>query len=165
MDDDARRYVRNTTREADEIKLLYFPEGSQWRAWRAHTIHSIVSAAGRQDDLGQEWVMKVETEEPEALEDPGEGWISLDRKLAAALTKIAKGEIGREITQYNTTALNNNRVVRGRVLLALVFRYYSSGTSGQVLYDMNHLQTLTLHGDNWEGVHNRRSMVLSELHT
>ena len=96
MDDDARRYVRNTTREADEIKLLYFPEGSQWRAWRAHTIHSIVSAAGRQDDLGQEWVMKVETEEPEALEDPGEGWISLDRKLAAALTKIAKGDIGRQ---------------------------------------------------------------------
>ena len=103
--------------------------------------------------------MKVETEPPWALEDPGEGWISLDRKLAAAITKIAKGEIGREITQYNTTALNNNQVVRGRVLLALVFRYYSSGTSGQVLYDMNHLQTLTLHGDNLEGFRNTWNMV------
>ena len=98
--------------------------------------------------------MKVETEEPWALEDPGEGWISLDRKLAAALTKIARGEIGREITQHNTTALNNNLVIRGRVLLAIVFRYYSSGTNGQVSYDMNHLQTLTLHGDNLEGFHN-----------
>ena len=88
--------------------------------------------------------MKVETEEPEALEDLYEGCISLDRKLAAALTKIAKGEIGREITQYNTTALNNNRVVRGRVLLALVFQYYSSGASGQVLYDMNHLPNANL---------------------
>ena len=80
--------------------------------------------------------MKVETEPPWALEDPGEGWISLDRKLAAAVTSIAKGEIGRDITRYNTTALSNNQVVRGRVLLALVFRY-SYGASGQVLYDMN----------------------------
>ena len=30
--------------------------------------------------LAQEWVMKVETEEPWALEDPGEGWISFDRQ-------------------------------------------------------------------------------------
>ena len=65
--------------------------------------------------------MKVETDDPWALDDPGEGWISLDRKLAAALTKIDHGEIGREITQTTTTALNNNLVVRGRVLLASVF--------------------------------------------
>ena len=45
---------------------------------------------------------------------------SLDRKLAAALTKIANGEIGRQITQATTTALNKNMVARGRVLLAFV---------------------------------------------
>ena len=69
--------------------------------------------------------MMVETEEPwsPALEEPGEGWVSLDRKLAAAITKIARGEIRREITQYNTTTLNNHLVVRGRVLLAILFRY------------------------------------------
>ena len=76
----------------------------------------------------------------------------MDRKLAAARTRVAAGEIGCEITQYTNTALNNNLVVRGRVLLALVFRYYASGTSGQVLYDMNHLQTLTLEEDNLDGV-------------
>ena len=96
--------------------------------------------------------MKVEAEEPWALEEPGEGWISLDRKLAAAITRIAGGEAGREITQRNTTALSNSLVIRGRVLLAIVFRYYSSGASGQVLYDMNHLQTLSLHGDSLDGV-------------
>ncbi len=61
----------------------------------------------------------------------------------------AKGEIGREITQVNTTALDSNLAIGGRVLLALVCRYYSSGANGQVLYDMNHLQTLTFHGDNF----------------
>ena len=92
-DEGARRYHRSTTKESYEVKLLTFPEGSQWRAWRANTIHAVVSAAGRQDDLAQEWIMKVDNEEPWALEDPGEGWISLDRKLASAIPKIARGEL------------------------------------------------------------------------
>ena len=71
--------------------------------------------------LAQEWILKVETHNPADLEDPGEGWTSLDRKLAAALTNIAHGTIGRHIAQATTTALNNNMVARGRVLLALVF--------------------------------------------
>ena len=108
-------------RETEEIKIASFPHGSQWRAWRADTIHAVVSAAGRQDDLAQAWILKVETADPRELEDPGEGWISLDRKLASALTKIAHGEVGREITQTTTTALNNNQVARGRVLLAIIF--------------------------------------------
>jgi hypothetical protein len=29
------------------------------------------------------------------LETPGDGWVTLDRKLAAALTKISRGEFGR----------------------------------------------------------------------
>ena len=51
-DGGTRRYHWSTTTEADEVKLLTFPDGSQWRAWRANTIHAIVSAAGRQDDFG-----------------------------------------------------------------------------------------------------------------
>ena len=152
-------------KEADEIKLLVFPTGRQWRAWRNHAIHAIVSAAGRQDDLAQAWIMRVETDEPWQLQDPGEGWISLDRKLVAALTKTAHGEVGREILQVTTTALNNNQVVRGRVLLALVFKYYASGNNGQVIFDLNHLQSIKPINDNLEGFHNTWNMILSELQT
>ncbi len=141
------------------------PEGSQWRAWRANTIHAIFSAAGRQDDLAQDLIMRVETDEPWQLSEPGEGWVSRDHKRTAASTTIVRGEIGREITLHSTTALNSKQVVRGRVLLAIVFRYYSSGANGQVLYDMNHLQTLTLHGDYLESFHITWNMVLSKLHT
>ena len=56
--------------------------------------------------------MNCETDDPSELSDPGDGWISLDRKLAAALTKIAHGEIGRELTQMTTMALNNGHIVR-----------------------------------------------------
>ncbi len=103
-----------------------------------HTIHAITSAAGRQDDLSREWNLKVGNHDATQLEEPGEGWISLDREVAAALTKIAHGEIGRHNTQATTTALSNHAVARGGVLLAFVFRYYASGNNAQVLYDLNH---------------------------
>mgnify|MGYP000010823183 CR=1 FL=1 len=97
--------------------------------------------------------------------DPGEGWVALDRKIAAALTKIAHGEIGRELTQMTTMSLNNGQFVRGRVLWAHVFCYYASGSSGQVLYDMSHLQSLKMTDNNLEGFHNTWNMVMSELAT
>ncbi len=78
------------------------------------------------------------------------GWVSPDRKLAAALTKISEGEIGRQLTLASTTAVSDNTVQRGRVLLAIVFRYYAAGSSAQVLYDLDHLQKLTLKGEHRE---------------
>ena len=60
------------------MKLLSFPTGTSWRAWRANTIHAIVSAAGRHDDTAREWMLKVETHDPVDLETPGDGvWVSL----------------------------------------------------------------------------------------
>ncbi len=99
------------------------------------------------------------------MQSPGEGWIALDRKIAAGLTRICHGEIGREITQLANTMYNDGQNVRGRVLLALVFRYDASGNSGQVLYDFNHLQSLKMIINNIEGLRNTWNMVVSELET
>ncbi len=82
-----RLRAQANVKEADEVKLVQFPSGLAWRAWRSNTINAAVSAAGRQDDLAQEWILQVETHSLRDLEDPGEGWISIDRKLAAALAK------------------------------------------------------------------------------
>ena len=91
------------------------------------------------------------------------GGVSLDRKLTAALTKIAHDELGRQIKQTGTIALSNNVVARGRVLRALVARYYAPGNNALVLYDINHLQRLTLKGEHLESFHNTWTMVMSEL--
>ena len=88
------------------MNIHQFPRGTAWRAWRANAIHAVASTAGRQDDLAQEWILKVATHDPADPEDPGAGWVSLDRKLAAALTRISYGDLGR----------------RGRVLPALVLQ-------------------------------------------
>ncbi len=87
----------------------------------------------------------------------------MDRKIAAGLMLICHGELGRELTQMSTTMYNNDQIVRGRSLLAVVFRYYASSNSGQVLYDLNHLQGLRMVGDNVEGFHNAWNMVMAEL--
>ncbi len=162
-DGDGRGKARS--READEVEILTFPLGSRWRAWRANTIQSIISAAGRQDDLAFPWIMRCETDEPSGLHDPGEGWVALDRKMTAALAKIAHGEIGRELTQMTAMSLNSGQIVRGPVLVALVFRYYALGSSGQVLYDLSHLQSLRMKDNNLESLHNAWNMVMRELAT
>ena len=123
----------------------------------------MIAAAGRHDDEAFWWIRACAHESPEALQEPGNGWVALDRKIAAGLMLICHGELGRELTQMSTTMYNNDLIVRGRSLLAVVFRYYASSTSGQVLYDLNHLQSLRLVGDNAEGFHNAWNMVMAEL--
>jgi uncharacterized protein (DUF1684 family) len=147
------------------VKILSFPSGTAWRAWRANAIHAIVSAAGRHDDSALEWVMKVEAHEAVDLETPGDGWVTLDRKLAAALTKISHGELGRQLTLTSNAALSSGQVARGRVLLALVFEYYSAGKNAMVMFDINHIQRITLEGDNLESIQNTWTMAMSELAT
>ena len=143
---DVHKRDKTMPEEADKIELAQFPQGGQWRAWRANTIQSIISAAGRQEDIAFPWVMKCESHEPSQLSWPGTGWVSLDRKLAAALTRIAHGEVGRELSQKTTESLSQNEIVRGGTLPAIVFRYYAHGSNGQVLYDMDHLSVAQYEG-------------------
>ena len=79
------------------------------------------------------------------------------------MTTIAHGEIGRQLTQATTTALNNNTDARGRVRLDLIFRYYASGNNAHLLCYLNHLQRLVLRGDRLESFHSTWNVVLSEL--
>ena len=160
-----RRRDRNRVKEADEVRILSFPSGTAWRPWRASTIHAIVSAAGRHDDSALEWVMKVETHRTVDLGTPGDGLVTLDRTLAAALAKISHGELGRQSALTSNAALSCGQVARGRVLLALVFEYYSAGRDAMVMFDVNHIQRKTLKGDNLESFQNTRAMARSELAT
>ena len=93
--DGGPRRERLRVKEADEIKLLSLPQGTAWRAWRASNTHAIVSAAGRHDDSALEWIMKTESHDEAYLNVPGTGWVALDRKFAAGISKIPHGELWR----------------------------------------------------------------------
>ncbi len=73
--------------------------------------------------------MKVEAREALDLETPGDVWVTLGRKLAAASTKISHGEPGGQLALTSNAALSCGQVASGRALLALVFEYYSAGTT------------------------------------
>ena len=60
--------------------------------------------------------MKAETSGNIDFETPGAGWVSLDRKLAAAITEISHGEFGRELTLASCAAHNQGRIARGQGL-------------------------------------------------
>ncbi len=80
--------------------------------------------------------MEAETANDDDRETPGDCWISLDRKLDAALTRVSEGELGCQLTLTSKAALSNGRAARGRVLLT---------------HDIYHLQRNVLHGGNTEG--------------
>ena len=52
------------------------------------------------------------------LADPGK-FRTLDTKLLAALTKVAKGELAQQILNYSESEAQQGRIVRGRQVLCL----------------------------------------------
>ena len=72
-----------------------------------NTFHAVIDAAGRHDDECLPWIKEVETLKPEDLENPGDGWLCLDRKLASALMKIASGEMGKKMTLASSAAVSS----------------------------------------------------------
>jgi hypothetical protein len=113
----------------------------------------------RADDKALGWIRKAETSEDVDPETPGPGWVTLDRKLAAALTYISPGELGRQLTLTSSAALNQGRVARGRLLRSQVFQYYSSGKNAEFIYGSNHILEISLRGENLESFHNSWTMT------
>ena len=96
--DEGKTKTSTRIKEADTIKVPAYPQPQQYRSWRA-AVRSEVTAASGRGEAAFRWVKK--TESPiatfESFRD-SDGFDSLDAKLAAALTKIATGELGRRRT-------------------------------------------------------------------
>ena len=60
-----------------------------------------------------------------SLRDPGK-FLTLDTKLLAALTKVARGELSREILIFKETEASKSRAVRGRQVLYLFDQYFKT---------------------------------------
>ena len=110
--------------EADEVTLPALPTASQFRARKTSVHQSVLQASGREDDRVLSWIREVETPgaKLEDIADKTKELATRDRKVAASLTKLAQGELGRQITQGNDEALYREcRMARGRELLCIVF--------------------------------------------
>ena len=73
--------------------------------------------------------------------------MTLDRQIAAALTEVSHGELGRTFTLASNACLNRGRSARGIVLLQIVFSHCASGKKAESMCDTNHIQKITLKGE------------------
>ena len=93
-----------------------------------------------------------------SLRDPGK-FLTLDTKLLAALTKVARGELSREILIFKETEASKSRAVRGRQVLYLFDQYFKTNEEVGSLYSVEDLLKVRLLNDdlstfinNWESV-------------
>ena len=82
-------------KEAESVRLPDFPNPETYRSGKTATREAVRAASDRPDDAF-EWILEVYDKEAshEKLREPGK-FVTLDTKLLAALSKVAKGDLGR----------------------------------------------------------------------
>jgi hypothetical protein len=78
---------------------------------------AVVSASGRPDEA-YHWILEVEAPGATSagLSDSGT-FVTLDAKIAAAITKLSEGDLGRQLTNAKEKGMKEGRLVKGRQLL------------------------------------------------
>jgi hypothetical protein len=130
------------------VKVPSLPNPQQHRGWKS-AIRIEIAAANRKGDEGFTWALKAESASVtyEELAD-SDGFASLDSKLAAALTKIANGELGRRITLAVENEALRGRMLRGRQILWLIHEFHKYDEEQGALYDFTDLTAVKLRNDS-----------------
>ena len=95
------------------------------------------SASGRGDDKAMAWIMRPEKRGPDRAmyTRSTKDFMTLDKKLAAAIIKVANGELGREIHQYvEHTQTHEERMPKGRELWCMILQYYKTIVERQFMH-------------------------------
>ena len=96
--------------------MSYFPLIAQLPAWKSHVRTACVDASNQKDERPVvRWLMDVEADGKVMTDfaNSGKGFELLDRKLAAALKRVAKGDLSREIIQQEAVAGRQDVVLKG----------------------------------------------------
>ena len=146
-------------KEADAIKISPLPTATQFRAWRLLVRDEVVAASERGQKAAT-WVMEVDSPDAtyDLLAESGE-FMSLHVKLAAALSKLASGDLGRKLTQAKEVEARMGVMLKGRQALWMVYEYYRVNAEAGALFDLSDLLNVKLRGDaleafmaNWDYV-------------
>ena len=152
-------------KEAETIKLPDFPNPETYRSWKTATRESIRAASDKPDEAFK-WILEVYDKgaSHEALRDP-QKFLTLDTKLLAALTKVAKGELARQILNFKEVEAGKGRAVRGRQILYLFDQYFKTNEEVGSLYSVEDLLKVNLLGDDLSSfIHNWESVIAGMSH-
>ena len=99
-----------------------------------------------------------------SLRDPGK-FVTLDTKLLAALTKVARGELARQILNFKETEAGERRAVRGRQVLYLFDQHFKTNEEVGSLSSVEDLLKVNLLQDDLSTfIHNWESVVAGMSH-
>ena len=97
--------------------------------------------------LNEVFTTDISREELETkLQNPGM-FVTLDTKLAAALTRSAKGDLATRILNYKEERSKKGIQVRGRMLLLMFEEYFKTSEEAGNLYRVEDLLNVTKVGD------------------
>ena len=167
--DDLFKMLRSSnskkSREAETVKISAIPENPvKFKAWKSDVRAQIAASSGKADK-GLVWALEIERESATfaSLQDSGK-FPTLDVKLSAALTKLAHGDLGREIALQQEHAAKDGRLLRGRQALFMIYQHFKPAEEAGALYDLVDLTKvlsttsggkqidLTTFLQNWEAV-------------
>ena len=148
--------------KADEIDLPELPSPDRYRAWRAAVREAIRSACDDPEAVLEVYPVREDKAKLcSELADPGSPgkFRTLDTKLLAALTKVAKGELAPQILNYKESEAQQSRIARGRQVLLMFEVHFKTSEEAGALYGTEDLLKISLDRDElksflrkWESV-------------
>jgi len=137
-------------KEAETIKIPPLPSATQFRSWKVSVRTEVTAASGR-GDVAFKWILLAESPSSsfESLATSGTGFESLDAKLAAAMTKLSHGELGRlfSLATEHERLADPPRMIKGRQLLWTVHDYHKFDEEVGAIMDIKDLMSIKLRGD------------------
>ena len=106
-------------KEAETVKLPDFPNPETYRSWKI-TVREAVRAASDKPDEAFKWVQEIykRSASMELLRETGK-FLTLATKILSALSRVAKGDLARQIINYKESEATANRAIRGRQVLLI----------------------------------------------
>ena len=145
--------IRIKPRESDQIELPPLPRNArEFRGWQQTAITNILEATP-EPELCLVWIRGVEhglqtlEEAPKALWDR-KMFPTLDVKLAAAVNRIIKGPLQRQINLLSAKTIKDNAILSGRVMLWYVYKHFQLQVAAGSLLQFEQLKNLALQNDN-----------------
>ena len=150
-------------KEADSLKFPEFPRPENYRKWKT-AVREEIRASSDKPDEAWVWLMEVYQDREDSrrllqeLSEPGQ-FVTLDTKILAQLSRVAKGDLGTQILNFKEVEAANGRVVRGRQVLFMFEQYFRTNEEAGALYGTEDLLKIHLINDdlatfirNWDAV-------------
>ena len=150
-------------KEAEKIVFPAFPNPKNYRNWRLKAREAVVAASDR-TDKAFEWPSAVWNKDKtvELLRDP-EGFATLDAKILSAVTNIVSGDFARQVDTFKEREAHHDRLVRGRQVLLMMDKYFSTNALHGYVYDIEDLLSVTTVNEKLEVFMRNWDTVLSRI--